>query len=217
LAAEAVFVQQVLPATLDRVAERVEQPAQWLDRLRTRLRGAPWLAAAAAALVLIVSGALLWSWWPGGEIAPPEVALKGALGVEVIAKRGTRVFQVEDGQRLLAGDRLRFSPRAARPGQVMVVNIDAAGRVHLFYPPRGDQSAAWHPAVGALPDSVVLDDSQGEERLVVLFGPAPFGLEEIRRAVRMALDRGTSVGQLSRLPLDLDQVSLRIVKEVGVP
>ncbi len=211
------FLREVYPASLPAVeaagARRPRGPWTWL----------PWPAAlaAAAALALLVLGAALWWRPPAGEGGSPGAAPDGYLGVkggaslQVYARRGDRVFEVRPGERLRAGDLLRFVPRLPGPGHVMIVAVDAQGGVSLLHPARGPRAAVVRPPLGApvLPGSVELDGSLGPERLWLLFSTREFELAEVEAAVAAGLRAAGSLEALASLPLEIDQVSLPVWKE----
>ena len=153
---------------------------------RRRRAGLGWLlapaltAAAAAALLLL---------WP-----TEEIGFKGAFAARVVAKRGDAQIVVRDQERLRPGDALRFVI-TSDPGYLSVVLVDARGRVWPFYPDTDPEQDArpWRiEAKGRheLPGSVVLDDSLGPERIVLIFSTRVFDRAEVHR--RLAGLQGTS-------------------------
>lgn len=218
------FEEEALPATLASVL------AQLAAASRPKIAGRGfrvWLfspvgltAATVAAAILLVVGLVVWSGIPGirgfqglaGDSDDGYRGIKGTIGVEVVCQRGEEIFRVEDGTVLLPGDRLRFNLSVPNPGYVAVVAIDANNRVSTFFPDTGNQALPWIPGAGPLPGSIALDESRGEERLFVLFSKNPFELASVHSAVEQALSTGHNPVTLVRLPLALDQVSLRVIK-----
>jgi len=207
------FVREVYPVTLAAVeaaGERARPGAGWLGWL---LRPAL-LGVAAGVLVLSLAGLL---WWRGGEGPPPDsyVGVKGGASLQVWARRGERVFPVGPGARLRAGDLLRFVPRLPGPGYMMIVSVDARGKVSPYHPPAGGRAAAVRPPLGApaLPGSIELDESRGPERLWLLFSTREFELGEVEAAAAEGLRAAGSLEALAVLPGELEQASLLVWKE----
>jgi hypothetical protein len=186
-----------LRARLDREDPRNPGPVPptWL-RLAPA-GGALALAAAAAALVVVLPSLKEGSPGPAAGVEPADptassVRFKGAVAVEVVARRGERQFRVEKGAELRPGDALRFVVTVGAPGFISVFSVDALDNVSPFYP---DSDPGSHPApfrVDAagrheLPGSIILDDSVGDECLVVAFSEKSFERPAIHRR---ALDSG---------------------------
>ena len=157
------------------------------------------------------AAAFLIAWGlPGGD--PRETAdgrTKGALALTVHVKRaggpaGT-VDEVNAEGRLHAGDELRFTLVAAKPGHAVVLGLDAAPSVTVYAPaPTGAPAAPVRvDAAGmvTLPGSVVADDAAGFERIVAVVCDKGTPPETLRRQAEAALtladgrpERVTSLG-----------------------
>ena len=190
----------------------------WLDRLLGWLpRPAPELALAALVLV-VVAGLSGWrALAPGSRSATDGWYAKAAVGLEVIGQREGRSFRAQEGEALRAGDQLRFRVAPPEDGYLMVVLIDADGRLTRLHPARVPAAAPAPARAVLLPGSARLDDSVGVERLFVLFGREPFDEVDVRAAVDDALVPGAGVRFLERLPLDLAQTSFWFTKPGGRP
>ncbi len=145
-------------------------------RSRGILGGVGIVAAAAVALFVLRT-----------SVSPPatdEIRFKGTLSLEVVAKRAQRQFTVKEGDTLMEDDALRFVVTTGAPGYLQVFSVDAKGAVSPFYPesdPRRDPEPLSIESVGRheLPGSVILDDSVGRERIVVVFSEESFNRAEV--------------------------------------
>jgi hypothetical protein len=137
---------------------------------RRWLTGAGAVVAAAAAVALYAAGTF------EGQRG---TRLKGGPHVGFFVKRGGVVTEGTEGQRVRAGDRLRFVVTTDEPRHLAILSLDSRGAVSVFA-----QSPEGSVAVGAehaapLDESVELDDSPGRERVFALFCDAPFRVESI--------------------------------------
>lgn len=216
------FRAEVFPRTLPRVRDRVagsaRRPWQW-----------PTLVFAAASVAMV---ALLFVVFPrGGDGSstviepgvgffgePPVLIAKGAPQLEVFGLRDGRVFPVSNGERMFPGDRIRFVVTSAELRYLLIASIDAVGKVSVYHPYDGAESALV-PDSGRveLPGSIVLDDTLGPERIYGLFSSAPVpadrvvgALESIRAGDHRAIRTRRHLDGRGEL-----QVSLLIEKEVA--
>ena len=219
------FRESVFPATVEAVTKALVQarpqpavePEGFWTALREFLGGAPLRIAAAAGAVGVILLVVWLAWLRPGQPLQEDgyTGIKGAIGLEVWAKRGAQSFQVEPGMVLLPGDAIRFKPAMATQGFLMILSVEQGGRINVYYPLGGTQAERVQPSHEPLPGSVVLDESRGNERIFALFSPSrEFGLAEVRPAVEAAFNQGATPITLEKLPLDLDQVSLLVAKGV---
>jgi hypothetical protein len=165
-ATDRAFATDVLPRTLGRVRARlVETPRSgWR---RAQLVRAGFVAVAAAALVVIATR-------PPREAAPAYDGLKGetAAPFAVFVKRGADVWTLGRGQKLRAGDALRFVARVSRPRYLELRGRDGGGHERTLFP-EGARAALVQPGE-ALPGGFVVDAAPGPERLVARIADRPF-------------------------------------------
>ncbi len=170
---------------------------QHLEQLRQRLSGEPertpvrptWLRLAPATGALVAAAALLLFLLPALEQKPEppageEIRFKGTMAFEVVARRGNRQFRVLSGTELRNGDALRFVVTAAAPGYLTVFSLDASGNLAAFYPdsdPARDRAPLRLDRAGRheLQGSIILDDSRGDEALVIAFSAEPFDRSQV--------------------------------------
>lgn len=198
--ADLKFRAEVFPATEEKVVERLcgSRTGFWGFLTYPRL-------AAVSAVVLAVVLAVFW--WHPGERESTYIGIKGTLGLEVFCHRAGQVFRVNAGDRLLPEDRIRFAVSTPGAGYLMIVSVDQRGEVSWFYPlgqvPGGRKE---------LEGSTILDESQGAERIFVLFSEQAFDFETVQAAVSRGLKCSGGVLKLHELPLELAQNSLLIHK-----
>jgi hypothetical protein len=117
-------------------------------------------------------------------LTPVHVLAKGTVSVDVLCRRGNRVFTLEAGEPLQAGDEIRFRVRGA-PAEarfVTVGSVDGTSRYSPFYPPElSDSSAAMVDSGAALPGGITIDDEPGPERVLVVLSASPLRAADVAR------------------------------------
>lgn len=177
-----------------RLAPRAFFPTMMASLFRPPVLGA--LAAAAAAVVL-------WVTWPrptpllvddelgdrgdaGGPVGPDDayVGVKGDEAVRAYLRRAGEISPLVDGDDVQPGDAIRFFVDARRGHHVLMVSIDGAQQVSVYFPFGGDGSQELAPgAEQELPGAVELDATLGDERLWILMSSAPIAVATIRPAL----------------------------------
>lgn len=204
------FHEEVLPRTLpgitgaaataaDEPKHRMAPRGFFLNLLRPAPIGG--LIAAAAAV-------LLWVKWPRQALLldddeahdasetgePPYLGLKGGDAVRAYVRRGAQVLPLDGGGTVHPGDALRFAVDPRQGRYALVVSIDGAQQISVYFPFGGEASDPIGPtreadveADGniALAGSVELDATLGDERVWILLSDAPLAVA----AVRPALER----------------------------
>jgi hypothetical protein len=112
------------------------------------------------------------------------VRSKGGLALGVFRERGGAVEEVANGSTLKRGDRIRFKirvPEISDASRIMVVGVEASGKVFAYYPSDGsDRSATPRvKADGALEGAIELDDYRGEEVLYLIHCRRDFALRDV--------------------------------------
>ena len=188
-----------LPPALAQAADAIdppETPAQTVrpglwDRLTALLRHPGLqlgLGVAAAALIFFVAR-------PPASPDTPGVRMKGSLSLVVHRDRAGAATQMMSGEPVGEGDQLRFEVTTGGAGHLMILGREASGAAYLVYPmSAGGRSAPHSAGRHALPGSVVLDASQGRERLFAIFCPEPFERGRVTLTGREAIvDQGCTV------------------------
>ena len=143
---------------------------------------APMLAAAAAVALFVMRG--------GAPATEPDLAIKGDASWQVFARRGEATFQVLDGAKLAARDRVRFIVVPDKARYLLVASIDGGGHASIYFPFDGARSGKLDGARVELPDSIVLDDSPGPERVFALFSDEPLDAAAVSEQLRAIGTRG---------------------------
>lgn len=179
--------------------------------VRMGLTGAVALAAAAVVATVFVR--------PPEDPGRHDVAFKGELALEIIAKRGDVQLEVTNGTLLRAGDALRFVLTTGRAGYVTVFSLDGRGAISPYYPssnPSADPAPLRIAKPGAheLPGSQVLDDAPGEEVILTVFSTHPFLRAEMhQRLGRLARDDDTRRLQHTARELGVTVQRVRLAKQ----
>jgi hypothetical protein len=165
-------------------------------RVRARRR---WMGLGGAFGSAAVAGLVLWGHRAG---SPDQTSVdrvdrtKGALALTVHVKRApaagrTLTVEAVNGEGpLRAGEEMRFTVAAARPGFAVVLGLDGAPSVTIYVPAAG--SAARPTPIEAtrpvtLPGSVIADETPGFERIVAIVCPTETSPETLREKAQAAL------------------------------
>jgi hypothetical protein len=135
----------------------------------------------------------------------------------VFGHRNARTFQVRDRSMLAANDRLRFVITPDRAPYLLIASIDGAGAVSIYFPYGGTRSERVEGTRIELPDSIVLDDAPGPERLFAIFSDEPIDARTIEPRLRELAARGPdAIRSTSRLAVAA-RAQLSLVFEKQAP
>lgn len=168
-----------------------------------------WKKLAPAVLALGSCAALLALTLRPGPAEPPidrRATRKGGAGparepqaVQLFVQRGGELVPVVDGGRLHPGDQLQLVLRVAAPRFVALYSKDGAGAISRYAPIDSAMVEVRSGEEVVLPNSTVLDEVLGPERLAVFLCARP--LEEA--ALRAHVEAGQPAGcEVRRLRLD---------------
>ncbi len=168
-----------------------------------------WKKLAPAVLALGSCAALLALTLRPGPAEPPidrRATRKGGAGparepqaVQLFVQRGGELVPVVDGGRLHPGDQLQLVLRVAAPRFVALYSRDGAGAISRYAPIDSAMVEVRSGEEVVLPNSTVLDEVLGPERLAVFFCARP--LEEA--VLRAHVEAGQPAGcEVRRLRLD---------------
>ncbi|WP_438024262.1 DUF4384 domain-containing protein [Sorangium sp. So ce233] len=185
-AAQASFAASAPPLRLDRGAppDRAASAASAATRTRWPRR---WLAPAAASALAAAAAALLFFRAApdpaGGAVESSGERIKGASGIGFYVKRGGSVLPGGAGERLQPGDAIQFTYSAAETRYLVILSVDGASQASVYYP-SGPVAARIEPGRDVLlPQSTVLDDTLGTERIYGLFCAEAIAVEPLRAAL----------------------------------
>jgi hypothetical protein len=182
------FRTTVFPRTAERLRERrgLLFTWRWILGLAVPL-------TACALLLALGRGPQSSSVDPPG----PELGIKGATA-RVFARRSHRntaeVTRVADGDRLSAGDALRFVLLPTGRRFVLIASIDGAGQVNVYHPFHGEASVEVDPkGTVSVPGSIVLDQAPGPERIFFIHSEKPLQVHSIRELLGSLAAGGAQV------------------------
>jgi hypothetical protein len=197
-AASGRFHGQVFARTLPEIERRLLHPP------RRRL----WLATlgiAAVAFLFIVP-----------KLRPqadePSYGTKGGGALQIFGRRGDRALTVQEGARLRAGDQLRFAVQSGGARFVLVGSADGRGQASIYYPsaPLGRDGGL----LELLPESIVLDDAPGPERIFAIFSDRPLDAALVKQALSIVATGGAAtIRNVRRLDLPYAQATILLEKE----
>jgi hypothetical protein len=188
----ATFTRKAFPRTLSAVEARLS---------RRRLS---WLATAAFSVVAV---AIAMLWLVGDDLVAPRalrasqpgvrrpvIAAKGGPVLHLVARRTAggeeRIFGIESGAHLASGDAIRFVVDRPDGLYLLVVSVDGAGQVNVYYPYGGADAGRIEPGARVVLDgSIVLDDAVGPERVWAVVSDRQVTVAELR-AQLPAIARG---------------------------
>ena len=174
--------ERVLAEPLLAAGRRRHRLAQ---RRRVWLTAAPVLFAVAATLLLLLM--------PRMREHLPE-RMKGGSGAALLLDVAVRhadgkVETLQPNGRVRPGDMVRFIVSTARPGHLVILGLDAAGKVSVYVADGEAPRPIERGTRQVMPGSIVLDDTLGAERLVALECDLRFNVADAVDAGRRQLDR----------------------------
>lgn len=174
-------------------------------------RRAPWglfaglgLAAALGAVALVATRR---------EPSGGEVRTKGVLALAVVARRASgQIDWLASGDRVAAGDGLRFELSHGAGGFAMVVGLDARPSVSIY----AASARLEGPGKTLLPEAIIADATPGAERILALLCPSAPSIEEVKRAAESALAAvGGRPEAVRDLPVPCAQSAVLVRKSEG--
>jgi hypothetical protein len=161
----AEFLASVAPPLWRAIETEIRRPT---SRWRWRL-GLGIATLAAAAAVAIVAR-------PVERSRTVYTGVKGGFSLELVCRRGDRIFRLEQGEPVAPGDELRFRPWGTPAGgsYILIGSVDGGGRFAPFYPSRSTEESVPAPPTGeALPAAVRIDGAPGPEKILALVSQVP--------------------------------------------
>jgi hypothetical protein len=117
-----------------------------------------------------------------GQSLPLELAL-------VARQMDGRIVELQPGGRVHPGDAVRFLVSAGHGGHVVVLGLDAAGKVSVYVADGERGLRVERGTRQAMPGSIILDATPGAERVVALLCPERFAVSEAVDAARERLEQ----------------------------
>jgi len=185
------------------VRKRLQPARSWWRRL----------VPTSAALVVAAATVLVVLKMPHATVEP-AYGIKGGPSLHLYGRRDGKVFPVQPGAKLRAGDQLRFAVANQPAGYLMIASVDGAGRGSIYFPFDGQRSARVESPNAELPGSVILDEVAGPERLFALWSDEPLAATKVLSSLRELGAQGDhAVRAATALPVAArDQKTLLIEK-----
>jgi len=119
--------------------------------------------------------------------APAGTRTKGAApALAMYVRHGGDVRRAAPGEKVAAGDAVRFAVSLPEPAYVAVLSLDPAGHASVYFP-EGERAAQVQAGTEvALPLATRLDATMGEEQVFGLFCDRPLELAPVRALVDAA-------------------------------
>lgn len=198
-------------------AQRGEKPL--LLRLRWWLAGGSLVGAAALGLLLSFPNS--WSKrsptasQAHGEVHTQE-SLLGKSHEPIVSllysyPGDKKSFAARTNQVLHPGDLIQFTYQLPQDAHVMVVSLDTKGKVEKYIPfSRRDKSLLTKAGKGSWPgrSALELDDSLGEERIIVVVAAKPFSYASLKAATERAYQEAG--GRLKNLRFKTSRWSVKM-------
>jgi hypothetical protein len=172
---EAPRWEQIAGAAGPAVAKGETAPAPAPPR-RKFIRGLLYASTAACLVILTARGARRL------DDQQPGTRIKGSERLGFFVKRAQASRVGKPGEVVRPGDAVQFTYSAEAPVFLAIISADAGGNVQTLYPDGAQAARAPAGRDVVLPQSTILDDVIGHERVVGLFCAQPIELEPVRRA-----------------------------------
>ncbi len=106
----------------------------------------------------------------------PDLMIKGDA-ISLVIHTPSR--QLATGDKVLAGERIRFEVVAPKRGYVVIVGVDGSGKSTVYHPYGGTEAAPFDPASSILPGAIQLDATPGDEQFYAYYSAEPFAVQSV--------------------------------------
>ncbi|WP_437587258.1 DUF4384 domain-containing protein [Sorangium sp. So ce1000] len=170
-----------------RLSRRGSADPRWRRRgPRSRLRRRPCGSPAAASALAAAAALFFFRFYAAPEGRDAEIPgerIKGAERIGFYVKRGGSVLPGGAGERLHPGDAIQFTYSSTEARYLVILSVDGASQASVYYP-SGPVAARIEPGREVLlPQSTVLDETLGTERIFGLFCSEALAVEPLRAAL----------------------------------
>jgi hypothetical protein len=114
---------------------------------------------------------------------------KGGARLSFYVKHDGSVRLGASDERVASSDSLRFAYASPRPAYLAIVSVDGAGAANVYFSASGRAAKIEAGQEVALPSSVLLDETLGEEKVFGFFCAEPVEVEPIRSALASQPER----------------------------
>jgi hypothetical protein len=149
-------------------------------------------------------------------VVTPTTRTKGALALVVFVRDSSgNVRRLTPTEVVHPGEAIRFELTAAQPGYAGVVGLDAAGVTTVYSPAQGALPLLAGGEPAPLPDTIVMDETLGTERLFGVLCEELHSAQQLKLAGEQALlAAGGDPTRVTRLGLPCGQVTVDLRKQL---
>ena len=124
--------------------------------------------------------------------------MKGATGIAMFVKAGEDRAEKRTRHVYYPGEYIQIEYSCAEADKLILLSIDSAGAISMYYPTEGDTSVVVPKGQNMpLPNSILLDDYIGRELFVAVFSKQPLFLPLVLETVRSAYEENSDLTSLS--------------------
>lgn len=168
--------KQQLAADAARFLAEFPTPPRAAKPSRLEPRRWRWLAAASSGLAA-AAALMLWFRAPADDFGTRS---KGTSRLSFFVKHAGEVTPGNAGQRVFAGDQLRFTVTTSKPQHLAILGRDGTGATFVYHPASSHSIEVAAGRDQALPSSIELDDTPGTETFWAIFCNDAFAVGPIR-------------------------------------
>jgi hypothetical protein len=182
---------------------------QVMDRPATRPRNiirfpalARYYALAASLIICLGAGYVYMS-----SIQKPDYRIKGETALTVFVKTGDGSIEQRANNAFLTGERIQFLYSCGAKNRFILLSLDSAGSVTVFYPDTGDSTIVLEPGQDVpLPNSILLDDYTGPELFIGVFSEKALLVSTVKRLVEGAFLSKAALGSMTLTVPDAETI-----------
>ncbi len=161
---------------------KIEEPASpWIQKLFDTLTRPALLPV--YGLLLIVAIAVPMIFFGNRAMIDDEIRFKGTAGLTFLYQRDGVVDQGDRKKAYRAGDQIQILYNSSKEQFAALLSIDSRGQLSFYHPQQNsDLCSVKSPAGTALtfPGSIILDDSEGSELIIMLLSDKPLSVKTVR-------------------------------------
>jgi hypothetical protein len=169
--------------------------------------------ALAATLVLCIAGAA-YLYRPAGTGS--EIRIKGETGLKAFVQTRAGVIENRKGRVYFTGEKIQFLYSCGEKNRFMLLDMDTAGAITIFYPATGDSSVAVERGADMpLPNSITLDEYTGSEVFFAVFSKRPLYVPDVKARCAAAFARTRSLDSIDFKEDGVTAVSYHVTVRPG--
>lgn len=164
-------------------------------------------------LLLIISVSVPVFFFGNGIQAVDEIRFKGTARLNFLYQRDGVIHEGDRKKAYRAGDLIQILYNSSQEQYVALLSIDSKGQLSFYHPEQSSSLCTVKSAAGTgltFPGSIILDDSEGGELVILLFSGEPLPVEAVRQWVSALYSKHQGITELEQVIIKkkLKQVSL---------